>query len=62
MTKVQNSKENNEDSEYIGNIWGWKFSWWALVIIALLTVWVFIRSQNAKQLGTSEKQTIEHVR
>ncbi len=62
MKKGQNSKENDQDTEYIGNIWGWKFSRWALVIIALLAIWVFIRSQNVKPLEPTQKHSIENAK
>lgn len=38
------SKENHQEENYYGNIWGWKFSLAGLVVISLLT-FIFIYRQ-----------------
>lgn len=34
-----------EDQEYIGNIWGWKFSIWGLVFIMLMVAALVYRQE-----------------
>ena len=62
MEKDTKTKDQEDDSNYIGNIWGWKFSLWSLAIILLLTIWVLIRSQHAKNQNLDTQQPIEHVK
>ena len=41
---LQPRKENSPDEdEYLGNVWGWKFSLWGLAIILLLTFLMYYR-------------------
>ena len=41
-------KQPFEDAEYIGNIWGWKFSFIALFVVVAMGIFMFIRY---KQVG-----------
>ena len=34
-----------EDQEYIGNIWGWKFSLWGLVFILIMVAALIYRQE-----------------
>ena len=36
-------KKDPFDGEYIGNIWGWKFSLWSLVLILVIGVIIAYR-------------------
>ena len=57
----ENPKEPFEkyDGEYIGNIWGWKFSFISLgIIVAMLLLMLFRYSVNNNQPPSSEKQSI----
>ena len=42
------TEEDDPDKDYLGNIWGWKFSYLGLGIILFFLVFAFIRS---KMLG-----------
>ena len=50
MTTNEDEKPTRpfEDAEYIGNIWGWKFSFIALFVVVVMGVFMFIRY---KQVG-----------
>ncbi len=49
----------NGDSEYIGNIWGWKFSFISLgIIVAMLLLMFYRYSLINKQPPGSDNQTI----
>ena len=51
--------QNNSEEEYIGNIWGWKFSFISLgiIVVMLLLMWYRYTTINTFPPG-SEKQTI----
>lgn len=38
-----------DKTTYIGNIWGWKFSLFGLVLILSMLLFVFIRSKQISQ-------------
>lgn len=50
-----------DESQYIGNIWGWKFSWISLGIILFFMLLMGLRYQYLKATGQwqSATQTIE---
>ena len=41
----QEAEKRLEDHEYIGNIWGWKFSLWGLVFILIMVAALVYRQQ-----------------
>ncbi|MEL6988709.1 MAG: hypothetical protein AAGK97_12890 [Bacteroidota bacterium] len=64
MTRPEdkNSGRPFEDAEYMGNIWGWKFSFIALGVILALGLFMFIRYQQVGEpfLSTDPiEQTID---
>ncbi len=38
--------QEEEEAEYMGNIWGWKFSLIGLAVISFLIIVVFVRWNN----------------
>ena len=49
----------NDESEYIGNIWGWKFSFISLgIIVAMLLIMYLRYTFIQNQPPSIEKQTI----
>ena len=36
-------KKDPFDGEYVGNIWGWKFSLFGLALIVVMSAWMLIR-------------------
>lgn len=54
----QDSQENS-DNEYIGNIWGWKFSFISLgIIVAMLLLMLFRYTINNNLPPSSDSQNI----
>ncbi len=43
----KNNKPENPEDDYIGNMWGWKFSFISLGIIILTAILVFSRGEEA---------------
>jgi hypothetical protein len=48
MNKQKDEEEKEEkrdpfDGEYIGNIWGWKFSYLSLIIILVIAALMLVR-------------------
>jgi len=54
-----NETQENPDNEYIGNIWGWKFSFISLgIIVAMLLLMLFRYSVINKHPPSSDQRTI----
>lgn len=51
---MEGSEHQNEESQYIGNIWGWKFSWISLGIILFFLLLMGLRYQYLKTTGQWE--------
>ena len=49
----------DEEEEYIGNIWGWKFSRIALIVILFFVIWVLIRQAQFKEKASIQTNDIE---
>ena len=61
MKQKDEPKDNleNDESEYIGNIWGWKFSFISLgIIVVMLLIMYFRYTYIQNNPPNSEKQTI----
>lgn len=60
MEKDQSKEtQENSESEYIGNIWGWKFSFISLgIIVAMLLIMLFRYNIINKHPPSLNKQTI----
>lgn len=41
--KMAQERKDPFDGEYVGNIWGWKFSWFGLALILLFTAIMLYR-------------------
>ena len=51
--------QENSDNEYIGNIWGWKFSFISLgIIVAMLLLMLFRYTINNNLPPSSDSQNI----
>ncbi len=44
------------DGEYIGNIWGWKISFWGLALILVLVAFMWYRHQQVGEWGMIKKE------
>ena len=59
--EIENPKEDQEnpESEYIGNIWGWKFSFISLgIIVAMLLLMLFRYNINKNHPPRQNKEII----
>ena len=60
MNENKNLDEKiDENADYIGNIWGWKFSTVALIVIALMVIWMMMRDHDMKKQMNSPTQQTE---
>lgn len=55
------SQSEDSEEEYIGNIWGWKFSRIALVVIIFFVIWVAIRYFQYKDKIQPEGLKMEQI-
>ncbi len=50
------------DGEYIGNVWGWKFSYWSLALILGVGLIMLIRYMTMDEpVTTQQNETTEQV-
>jgi hypothetical protein len=49
MNKTENKKQKEEeedpDADYLGNMWGWKFSYLGLAMILFFLIFAIVRAQ-----------------
>jgi len=55
------TKRPFEDAEYIGNIWGWKFSFIALFVVVVMGIFMFIRYKQVGKPFLSTDPTEESI-
>ncbi len=58
--RIPDQDPANPDA-YVGNIWGWKFSFFSLALILLLLVWMAIRYANLEPDAQGHTDPVEAI-
>ena len=56
MLNKRNKEDLEENPDYLGNIWGWKFSYISLAIIVVASIIALPRSCQYKESNTEAEQ------